>query len=361
MRGCYYASGGLRYARCGRSSPEKSSSNESRTASEGIGARPHHKEEEADLDHLRRRRRGPAALIGNADQGGAGRPESDLATVERGHGARRRRRRGVAVLSVETGTFSSGKGGTTSRNVRRILHFLGECACPEGVRKPDRRLAAALGPWASHPATNCVWWHERTKSESAREAQKNAELRGRDSLRRWIRHTLDVAAASREEDRTAAADAAARACLKLYAPSGKDLPDLSSARTLLLDEPWLRSGVEKERVRMRAKVPLPCLRWLPPSVDAPAVLAAANVFHGAKSYQQLQTAERQLRVTCEGEFTRRLKERAATDPDAFKKKKRRRRRRKSMDAPAPAPLKQVTFQTAQHATMAANIFAKKIN
>ena len=37
------------------------------------------------------------------------------------------------------------------------LHFLGECACPEGVRKPDRRLAAALGPWASHPATNCVW------------------------------------------------------------------------------------------------------------------------------------------------------------------------------------------------------------
>ena len=47
---------------------------------------------------------------------------------------------------------------------------------------------------------------------------------------------------------------------------------------------------------MRAKVPLPTLRWLPPSVDAPAVLAAANVFHGAKSYQQLQTAERQLRV-----------------------------------------------------------------
>ena len=31
-----------------------------------------------------------------------------------------------------------------------------------------------------------------------------------------------------------------------------------------------------------------------------------------------------------------------------------------MDAPAPAPLiKSVTFQTAQHATMAANIFAKK--
>ena len=110
----------------------------------------------------------------------------------------------------------------------------------------------------------------------------------------------------------------------------------------------------------RAKVPLPSLRWLPPSVDAPAVLAAANVFHGAKSYQQLQTAERQLRTTAQGEFTRRLKERAATDPDAFKKKKRRRRRRKSMDAPAPAPLiKRVTFQTAQHATMAANIFAKK--
>ena len=99
-------SGGLRYERCGRSSPEKSSSNESRTASEGIGAH-----------HLSQRGRSgpppftmmttsPAAIVRNADQGGFGRPESDFATVKRSHGARRRRRRGVAVLSMAARTFS---------------------------------------------------------------------------------------------------------------------------------------------------------------------------------------------------------------------------------------------------------------
>lgn len=241
------------------------------------------------------------------------------------------------------------------------LHFLGDAACPEGVAKPDRRLAAALGPWMSHPATNCVWWHARQKSKSARDAQQDGELRGRDALRRWIRHTMDVATASHAGDRTAAADAAARAVMKLYAPIDEDtIKDLSSARSLLLDEPYLRNGVAKERVRMaRAHVPLPTLRWLPPASDAPCILAAAAVFHGAKSYAQLQDAELSLNVRADGEATRRLKACASSNG---KPRRRRRRKRRSLEAaPAPAPIKSVTFQTAQHAAVACNIFANKDN
>ena len=119
MRGCYYDSGGLRYARCGRSSPEKSSSNESRTAFEGIGAH-----------HLSQRgRSGPP-------------PFMTTTRPSRPHQKRRSRRlwptlkatlrplneataRVVAAVAAWRcyqwrPNLFSGKAGTTSRNVRRI-------------------------------------------------------------------------------------------------------------------------------------------------------------------------------------------------------------------------------------------------
>ena len=77
--------------------------------------------------------------------------KATLAAVERSHGARRRRRRGVALLPVAARTLPLERVEIISEKCTTDS-FLGECACPEGVRKPDRRLAAAFGPLGVAPS-----------------------------------------------------------------------------------------------------------------------------------------------------------------------------------------------------------------
>ena len=128
-------------------------------------------------------------------------------------------------------------------------------------------------------------------------------------------------------DRTGAADAAARAALRLLGRTDdgrRGGPDLSAARASLLAEPRLQLGLRREKARLaRARVALPKLRWLPPGADAPVLLAASHAFHGVRSYDALLAAEAALGTKASGEVARRLRARAAAAPKSHRKKPRK--------------------------------------
>ena len=192
----------------------------------------------------------------------------------------------------------------------------------EGATSGRGALRSALGtvmqPWKRGAETNLVWFGSPPPgSRDARARRKRDEAAGRDVLQRWIKATLDLGGDG--GDRAAAGDAAASAVWSFFSQpkafeAARDATgdaDFGEARKSLLEEPALQLVVSREQVRLgRGLVDLPMLRWLPRLADAPVVLAACGVYHGAglhKGPAALEAAERTLRVTASGTTADRLR------------------------------------------------------
>ncbi|KAH8061246.1 hypothetical protein JL721_8907 [Aureococcus anophagefferens] len=187
----------------------------------------------------------------------------------------------------------------------------------EGATSGRGALRAALGtvmqPWKRGAETNLVWFGSPPPgSRDARARRKRDEAAGRDVLQRWIRATLDLGGDG--GDRAAAGDAAASAVWSFFSqPKARGrgrrrAADFGARRSLLeASFNWSSPGAGASRAGL---VDLPMLRWLPRLADAPVVLAACGVYHGAglhKGPAALEAAERTLRVTASGTTADRLR------------------------------------------------------